>query len=86
MTKRAEIREKFINAVVALGKPTVTTDEIKEICSKVDIAHPYWFTNDDANRVKRGVYKDSYLWDNRCVEVTRGSRRTEDTIQKIVML
>ncbi len=57
MTKRAEIREKFINAVVALGKPTVTTDEIKEICSKVDIAHPYWFTNDDANRVKRGVYK-----------------------------
>ncbi len=40
MTKRAEIREKFINAIVALGKPTVTTDEIKEICSKVDIAHP----------------------------------------------
>ena len=29
MTKRAEIREKFINAIVALGKPTVTTDEIK---------------------------------------------------------
>ena len=57
MTKRAEIREKFINAIVALGKPTVTTDEIKEICSKVDIAHPYWFTNDDVNRVKRGVYK-----------------------------
>ena len=57
MTKRAEIREKFINAVVALGKPTVTTDEIKSICAKNDIAHPYWFTNDEANRVKRGVYK-----------------------------
>ena len=57
MTKRAEIREKFINAIVALGKPTITTDEIKSICGDIDIAHPYWFTNDDDNRVKRGVYK-----------------------------
>ena len=57
MTKRAEIREKFMNAVVALGKDTVTTDEIKSICAKQDIAHPYWFTNDEANRVKRGVYR-----------------------------
>ena len=57
MTKRAEIREKFINAVVALGKDTVTTDEIKAICAKQKIAHPYWFTNDDENRVKRGTYK-----------------------------
>jgi MoxR-like ATPase len=57
MTKRAEIREKFINAVVALGQDTVTTDEIKAICAKQKIAHPYWFTNDDENRVKRGVYK-----------------------------
>ena len=57
MTKRAEIREKFINAIVALGKPVITTDEIKSICGDIDIAHPYWFTNDDENRVKRGVYK-----------------------------
>jgi len=57
MTKRAEIREKFINAIVALGKPIITTDEIKSICGDIDIAHPYWFTNDDENRVKRGVYK-----------------------------
>jgi hypothetical protein len=57
MSKRAEIREKFMSAIVATGKQTVTTDEIKEICSKIDIAHPYWFTNDEDNRVKRGVYK-----------------------------
>jgi MoxR-like ATPase len=57
MSKRAEIREKFINAIVALGKPTITTDEIKTICGDIDIAHPYWFTNADENRVKRGVYK-----------------------------
>ena len=57
MTKRAEIREKFMNAVVSLGKDTVTTDEIKAICAKQDIAHPYWFTNDDANRIKRGLYR-----------------------------
>ena len=29
----------------------------RPICTKIDIAHPYWFTNDDSNRVKRGVYK-----------------------------
>ena len=57
MTKRAEIREKFINAITATGQETVTTDDIKSICTKIDIAHPYWFTNDDSNRVKRGVYK-----------------------------
>jgi hypothetical protein len=57
MSKRAEIREKFISAITATGQQTITTDEIKSICSKIDIAHPYWFTNDDANRVKRGVYK-----------------------------
>jgi len=57
MPKRAEIREKFINAIVALGKPTVTFSEIKEVCNENDISHPHWFTNDDENRVKRGVYK-----------------------------
>jgi midasin (ATPase involved in ribosome maturation) len=57
MSKRAEIREKFISAITATGQQTITTDEIKSICAKIDIAHPYWFTNDDANRVKRGIYK-----------------------------
>ena len=57
MAKRSEIREKFINALASTGQDTVTIDEIKTICSQIDIAHPYWFTNDTSNRVKRGTYK-----------------------------
>jgi hypothetical protein len=57
MSKRAEVRQSFINALVLLDSDTVTTEQIKTICSKNNIAHPYWFTNDDANRVKRGLYR-----------------------------
>jgi len=57
MSKRAKIRELFINALSATGQDTVTIDEIKDICVKLDISHPYWFTNDTNNRVKRGTYK-----------------------------
>jgi hypothetical protein len=57
MTKRSEIREKFLNALAATGQSTVTIDEIKSICEKNKISHPYWFTNDSENRVKRGVYQ-----------------------------
>jgi midasin (ATPase involved in ribosome maturation) len=57
MSKRAEVRQKFINALKAFGKPTITKDEINGICQKLSIANPYWFTNDESNRVKRGVYR-----------------------------
>jgi hypothetical protein len=57
MSKRAEIRQKFMDALLSTGKQTVTLDEIKEICAKVKIALPYWFLNDEDNRVKRGVYR-----------------------------
>ena len=57
MSKRAETRQRFIDAIVSLGQQTVTTEQIKSICAENDIAHPYWFTNDDANRIKRGLYR-----------------------------
>jgi len=57
MSKRAEVKEKFMSALIATGKQNVTFEEIKQICDKEEIAHPYWFTNDVANREKRGVYK-----------------------------
>jgi hypothetical protein len=57
MSKRAEIRQKFMDALLSTGKQTVTLDEIKDICAKVKIALPYWFLNDEDNRVKRGVYR-----------------------------
>jgi hypothetical protein len=57
MSKRAEVKEKFMSALIATGKQNVTFEEIKQICDKEKISHPYWFTNDLANRAKRGVYK-----------------------------
>jgi hypothetical protein len=57
MGKRVEVREKFLNALMSTGKNTVTVDEIKSICNVNKIAYPYWYTNDENNRVKRGVYK-----------------------------
>ena len=93
MTKRAEIREKFINAIVALGKPIITTDEIKSICGDIDIAHPYWFTNDDENRVKRGVYKvpNSFMISQpqtislqaQVIPMTKSVEKSEHKIQNI---
>jgi hypothetical protein len=61
MSKRAKIRELFVNALSATGQDTVTIDEIKDICVKLDISYPYWFTNDTNNRVKRGTYKVSNI-------------------------
>jgi hypothetical protein len=57
MSSRTENRQKFLNAIVSFGKETVSIDDIKSICKSNSLAHPYWFTNDGANRVKRGVYK-----------------------------
>ena len=57
MSKRAETRQKFIDALISSGKSEVTTEDIKKICSKIKIAHPYWFTNEEANRLKRGIFK-----------------------------
>jgi hypothetical protein len=57
MSVRAANRQKFIDALVATGKDTVTLDEIKEVASKVGIAQPYWFTNDVSNKLRRGVYR-----------------------------
>ena len=57
MASRNEKRQKFLNALIATGKNTVTLDEIKAIAEKLNIGQPYWFTNDDVNRIKRGTYK-----------------------------
>ena len=57
MASRNEKRQKFLNALIATGKSTVTLDEIKAIAEKLNIGQPYWFTNDDDNRIKRGTYK-----------------------------
>jgi MoxR-like ATPase len=57
MSVRVANRQKFIDALVATGKDTVTLDEIKEVASNVGVAHPYWFTNETDNKIRRGVYR-----------------------------
>ena len=57
MSKRAENRQKFIDALVATGKTQIVTSEIKDLCEKIDISFPYWFTNDEANKIKRATFK-----------------------------
>ena len=57
MSVRAANRQKFIDALVATGKDTVTLDKIKEVASNIGVAHPYWFTNDADNKLRRGVYR-----------------------------
>ena len=57
MSVRAANRQMFLNALVATGKDVVNTDDIKTICSKVNIAFPQWFTKDESNKIRRGVYR-----------------------------
>jgi MoxR-like ATPase len=52
-----EIREKFLTALVTLGKSTVSRSEISDVCKKVGIATAHWFTNDPENKMSRGIYK-----------------------------
>ena len=54
---RAQKKEMFISTLVLTGKNQVTKTEITEICEKINIAHPYWFTNDEKNKISRGIYK-----------------------------
>jgi hypothetical protein len=57
MTSRSNKRQAFIDALTATGKAEVSLSEVKDIASNAGLAIPYWFTNDETNKVKRGVYR-----------------------------
>ena len=57
MTSRSNKRQAFIDALNATGKAEVSLSEVKDIASDAGLAIPYWFTNDESNKVKRGVYR-----------------------------
>ena len=57
MTSRAEIKQKFMDALVATGKQTISKSEIKAIAGELGIASTQFFTKDEANRVGRGKYR-----------------------------
>jgi hypothetical protein len=57
MTSRADKRKAFLDALIATGKSEVSLSEVKDIAENAGLAIPYWFTNDETNKVKRGVYR-----------------------------
>jgi MoxR-like ATPase len=50
-------RQLFIDALVATGKTSLTRTEVKDVAKKVGIGSIQWFTSDEQNRLKRGLYK-----------------------------
>ena len=54
---RKENRELFLNALRETGKTSITKQELTELCDKIGIVVPQWFTKDEDNRISRGLYK-----------------------------
>ena len=50
-------RQKFIDLLTTFGQPEIKLAEIKDLCAENDLAIPYWYINDEANKISRGVYK-----------------------------
>ena len=57
MISRAEQKQKFIDALIATGKQTITKSEIKAIATKLGLKSTQFFTKEDSNRVGRGQYR-----------------------------
>jgi len=57
MASRAEKRQKFLDALVTSGKTEVTIEDIRNISDELDIPVPQWFTKEEDNKIRRGVYR-----------------------------
>ena len=57
MTSRAEKRQLFLDALIATGKKEISLSEIRDLSDNIGIPLPQWFTNDETNKVKRGIYR-----------------------------
>lgn len=56
MTKRADSRQMFIDALQTTGKEIVTRQDIRSICRELGVS-AQWYTKEDGNRVGRGLYR-----------------------------
>ena len=56
MSNRAELKQMFIDALIATGKQTVSKSEIKTIATNLGLKSTQFFTKEEANRVGRGQY------------------------------
>ena len=50
-------RQVFIDALISSGKTSLTRTEVKDIAKSVGVGSIQWFTSDEKNRLKRGLYK-----------------------------
>lgn len=50
-------RQKFLSILSEVKTPTITSDELRELCEHHNLKIPQWFTKDESNRINRGVYK-----------------------------
>lgn len=57
MSIRSQKREQFFQKLASLGKTEVNKTEISNVCKEVGLASSYFFTNDENNRVARGLYR-----------------------------
>lgn len=57
MISRAEQKQKFIEALIATGKQTISKSEIKSIAAKLGLKSTQFYTKDEANRIGRGEYR-----------------------------
>jgi hypothetical protein len=64
MSNRAEMKQKFFDALVATGKTEVSRSEIKSICNEIGLKSTQWFTKDENNRIGRGMYRVPTLQTN----------------------
>ena len=60
MISRAEMKQKFIDALIATGKQTITKAEIKTIATKLGLKSTQFFTKDDSNKVESASSQHSY--------------------------
>ena len=56
MFSRAEMKQKFVDALVATGKQTISKSEIKAIATKLGLKSTQFFTKEESNKVGRGQY------------------------------
>jgi len=56
MISRAEMKQMFIDALIATGKQTVSKSEIKTIATDLGLKSTQFFTKEESNRVGRGQY------------------------------
>ena len=87
MSKRFELKQKFFESLAATGKTEVTKAEIDAIAENIGMATTFWFTKDDNNKVRRGIYKvpgtTVAAYNAQVIPMVKKVEKTDDRITNI---